>query len=32
VSIPGVVDSTINIIEHPETVADRLVRFANVLY
>jgi 5-methyltetrahydropteroyltriglutamate--homocysteine methyltransferase len=31
VIIPGVVDSTTNIIEHPETVADRLERFAKVL-
>jgi 5-methyltetrahydropteroyltriglutamate--homocysteine methyltransferase len=31
VIIPGVIDSTTNIIEHPETVAERIVRFANVL-
>jgi 5-methyltetrahydropteroyltriglutamate--homocysteine methyltransferase len=31
VIIPGVVDSTTNIIEHPETIADRLSRFAAVL-
>jgi 5-methyltetrahydropteroyltriglutamate--homocysteine methyltransferase len=31
VLIPGVIDSTTNIIEHPEVVADRLVRYANVL-
>ncbi|MFI5047781.1 MAG: epoxyalkane--coenzyme M transferase, partial [Acidimicrobiia bacterium] len=31
VIIPGVIDSTTNIIEHPETVADRLQRFAEVL-
>jgi 5-methyltetrahydropteroyltriglutamate--homocysteine methyltransferase len=29
--IPGVVDSTTNIIEHPETVAERIVRFVEVL-
>lgn len=29
--IPGVVDSTTNIIEHPRVVADRIVRFASVL-
>jgi 5-methyltetrahydropteroyltriglutamate--homocysteine methyltransferase len=31
VIIPGVIDSTTNIIEHPEVVAERIVRFANVL-
>jgi len=31
VIIPGVIDSPTNIIEHPETVADRLLRLANVL-
>jgi len=31
VVIPGVIDSTTNIIEHPETVAERLIRFADVL-
>ena len=31
VIIPGVVDSTTNIIEHPQTVAERICRFANVL-
>lgn len=29
--IPGVIDSTTNIIEHPRTVADRIERFAAVL-
>jgi 5-methyltetrahydropteroyltriglutamate--homocysteine methyltransferase len=29
--IPGVVDSTTNIIEHPGAVAERLVRFAGVV-
>jgi 5-methyltetrahydropteroyltriglutamate--homocysteine methyltransferase len=29
--IPGVIDSTTNIIEHPEVVAERLVRYATVL-
>ncbi len=29
--VPGVIDSTTNIIEHPKTVAERLVRFASVL-
>ena len=29
--IPGVIDSTTNIIEHPEVVADRIVRYATVL-
>ena len=31
VIIPGVVDSTTNIIEHPDLVAERLVRYANVV-
>jgi 5-methyltetrahydropteroyltriglutamate--homocysteine methyltransferase len=31
VLIPGVIDSTTNIIEHPNTVADRILRFAEVL-
>ena len=29
--IPGVLDSTSNIVEHPETVADRLTRYAEVV-
>jgi 5-methyltetrahydropteroyltriglutamate--homocysteine methyltransferase len=29
--IPGVIDSTTNIVEHLQTVADRLMRFASVL-
>jgi 5-methyltetrahydropteroyltriglutamate--homocysteine methyltransferase len=28
--IPGVIDSTTNVIEHPEAVAERLVRYASV--
>ncbi len=31
VLIPGVIDSTTNIVEHPEVVAERIVRYANVL-
>jgi 5-methyltetrahydropteroyltriglutamate--homocysteine methyltransferase len=31
VIIPGVIDSTTNIIEHPDVVAERIVRYANVL-
>jgi len=31
VLIPGVLDSTTNYIEHPELVAQRLVRYANVV-
>jgi 5-methyltetrahydropteroyltriglutamate--homocysteine methyltransferase len=31
VLIPGVIDSTTNIIEHPEVVAERIVRYATVL-
>jgi 5-methyltetrahydropteroyltriglutamate--homocysteine methyltransferase len=29
--IPGVIDSTTNYVEHPELVAERLVRFANLV-
>ena len=29
--IPGVLDSTSNIVEHPEAVADRLIRYAGVV-
>ena len=29
--IPGVIDSTTNIIEHPRTVADRIVRMGRIL-
>jgi 5-methyltetrahydropteroyltriglutamate--homocysteine methyltransferase len=29
--IPGVIDSTSNIVEHPEVVADRILNFANVV-
>jgi 5-methyltetrahydropteroyltriglutamate--homocysteine methyltransferase len=29
--VPGVIDSTTNIIEHPEVVAQRLIRYANVV-
>jgi 5-methyltetrahydropteroyltriglutamate--homocysteine methyltransferase len=28
--IPGVIDSTVNTVEHPEVVADRILNFANV--
>ena len=31
VLIPGVIDSTTNFIEHPELVADRIVRYAGVV-
>jgi 5-methyltetrahydropteroyltriglutamate--homocysteine methyltransferase len=31
VLIPGVIDSTSNIVEHPEAVADRIVRFAGIV-
>ena len=31
VLIPGVIDNTTSIIEHPETVADRIMRYANVV-
>ena len=30
VVIPGVIDSTVNTVEHPEVVADRILNFANV--
>ena len=29
--IPGVIDNTTNIIEHPQAVADRIVRYASVI-
>jgi 5-methyltetrahydropteroyltriglutamate--homocysteine methyltransferase len=29
--LPGVIDTTTNYVEHPEVVADRLERFANVV-
>jgi 5-methyltetrahydropteroyltriglutamate--homocysteine methyltransferase len=29
--IPGVIDSTSNFVEHPELVAERLVRYASVV-
>jgi 5-methyltetrahydropteroyltriglutamate--homocysteine methyltransferase len=29
--IPGVLDSTTNIVEHPEVIADRLIRYAEVV-
>jgi 5-methyltetrahydropteroyltriglutamate--homocysteine methyltransferase len=29
--VPGVIDSTSNFIEHPDVVADRLLRYANVV-
>jgi 5-methyltetrahydropteroyltriglutamate--homocysteine methyltransferase len=29
--IPGVIDSTVNTVEHPELVADRIVNFANTV-
>jgi 5-methyltetrahydropteroyltriglutamate--homocysteine methyltransferase len=29
--IPGVIDSVSNVVEHPRVVADRIVRFANVV-
>ena len=29
--IPGVIDSTVNTVEHPELVADRIVNFASVV-
>jgi 5-methyltetrahydropteroyltriglutamate--homocysteine methyltransferase len=28
--VPGVIDSTVNTVEHPEVVADRILNFANV--
>lgn len=31
VLIPGVIDTTTNFIEHPELVAERLMRFANIV-
>ncbi|HVW17362.1 MAG TPA: cobalamin-independent methionine synthase II family protein [Solirubrobacteraceae bacterium] len=31
VVLPGVIDSTTNIIEHPDTVAERILRYASVL-
>jgi 5-methyltetrahydropteroyltriglutamate--homocysteine methyltransferase len=31
VLVPGVIDSTSNYIEHPELVADRILRYANVV-
>jgi 5-methyltetrahydropteroyltriglutamate--homocysteine methyltransferase len=31
VIIPGVIDSTSNFVEHPELVAERIVRYANVV-
>jgi 5-methyltetrahydropteroyltriglutamate--homocysteine methyltransferase len=31
VIIPGVIDSTVNTVEHPEVVADRIQNFANVV-
>src|SRR6476646_10364125 len=31
VIIPGVIDSTTNVVEHPEVVADRIVNFANAV-
>ena len=31
VLIPGVIDNTTNIVEHPETVAERFVRYASVV-
>jgi 5-methyltetrahydropteroyltriglutamate--homocysteine methyltransferase len=31
VLIPGVIDNTTGIIEHPETVADRIIRYAGVV-
>jgi 5-methyltetrahydropteroyltriglutamate--homocysteine methyltransferase len=31
VLVPGVIDTTSNVVEHPELVAERIVRFANVL-
>ena len=31
VIIPGVIDSTSNFVEHPEVVADRIVRYASVV-
>jgi 5-methyltetrahydropteroyltriglutamate--homocysteine methyltransferase len=31
VIVPGVIDSTVNTVEHPEVVADRIVNFARVV-
>lgn len=31
VLVPGVIDSTTNIIEHPEAVAERIVRYASAV-
>ena len=31
VLVPGVIDSTTNIIEHPEAVAERITRYAQVV-
>jgi 5-methyltetrahydropteroyltriglutamate--homocysteine methyltransferase len=31
VIIPGVIDSTVNTVEHPEVVADRILNFANAV-
>jgi 5-methyltetrahydropteroyltriglutamate--homocysteine methyltransferase len=31
VIMPGVIDSTTNIIEHPDLVADRIIRFASII-
>jgi 5-methyltetrahydropteroyltriglutamate--homocysteine methyltransferase len=31
VIVPGVIDSTVNTVEHPEVVADRILHFANVV-
>ncbi len=31
VLVPGVIDSTTNFIEHPELVAERIMRFANIV-
>jgi len=31
VIVPGVIDSTVNTVEHPEVVADRILNFANLV-
>ena len=31
VLIPGVIDTTTNIVEHPQLVADRIIRFAQIV-
>jgi 5-methyltetrahydropteroyltriglutamate--homocysteine methyltransferase len=31
VIIPGVIDSTVNTVEHPEVVADRILNFGNTV-